>query len=200
MKQFLFIILFSTLNTINAQEFEEIDGKISYTKIVETSKKKDEIYKALKLWLNNTPNKSKNFIDVDDPNIGIISFNMISEEYPISSISKTQVEYKVIIEYKDNKFRFKASDFLQKYNLFGTKITLPYKNLSDLSSNKKRIVDLENEKKSTTKEKKIKEIDSKIADEKIDMELKLHAFENFNKSIENFPNLLKEKIEKYTNF
>ena len=197
---FSIIILFNMINTINAQGFEEIDGKTSFSKIVETSKKKDEIYKALKLWLNDTPNKSKNFIDVDDPNIGVISFNMISEEYPISSISKTQVEYKITIEYKDNKFRFKASDFSQKYNLFGTTITLSYKSLSDISSNEKRIIDLENEKKSTTKEKKIREIDNKITDEKSEMELKMRASENFNKSIENFPYLLKEKIEKYTNF
>ena len=128
---------------------------------METAKKKEDIYKAIKLWLNDSPNKTKNFIDVDDPTLGILSFNMISSEYILTKITRAQIEYKITIEIKDGKFRYRASDFTQKINIIGSIITQSYKDFCDTSIIEKSILENEDLKKIETKERKLKNIDEK---------------------------------------
>lgn len=199
-KIYIFFIALITFNMSNAQGFEESNGRTTFTKVVETAKKKEDIYKAIKLWLNDSPNKTKNFIDVDDPTLGILSFNMISSEYILTKITRAQIEYKITIEIKDGKFRYRASDFTQKLNIMGSIITQSYKDFCDTSRIEKSILENDDLKKIETKERKLKNIDEKIADEKAKLVFQLKAVKDFRESIETFPEFLKQKIENYSDF
>lgn len=113
----LLTLLFSFL--IFSQELEILDGDYTYTKVIEINKPKKEIYSVLKKWLNNATSKSKYVIDQDDPETGIISFNERLPEMRYTYMQNTNITYKVNLEIKENKIRYRINNIIFDNSLRG---------------------------------------------------------------------------------
>lgn len=127
---------------IFSQELEILDGDYTYTKVIEINKPKKEIYSVLKKWLNNATSKSKYVIDQDDPEIGIISFNERLPEMRYTYIQSTHITYKVNLEIKDNKIRYRINNIIFENNLSGlVNIKRTYSNfLNEMDSEEKSLI------------------------------------------------------------
>ncbi|AZB23656.1 DUF4468 domain-containing protein [Chryseobacterium bernardetii] len=119
MKQMLIFLLFILSYFFHAQELQLVDGDYTYTKVLETNKSKIDTYKTLKKWLNNSSTKSKYVIDQDDFETGLLSFNETLPEREFIYLQTSQVSYKVNIEIKDNKIRFRVNNIILKNNIGG---------------------------------------------------------------------------------
>ncbi|MEN5306823.1 DUF4468 domain-containing protein [Chryseobacterium cucumeris] len=110
MKKILLILIIIISYFPKCQNLELIDGDYSYTKVIEVNKSKKEIYSSIKKWLNNSMTKSKYVIDQDDPETGIISFNEILPEVEYMYMKSSQVSYKINIDIKENKLRYRVNN------------------------------------------------------------------------------------------
>ncbi|QNS40140.1 DUF4468 domain-containing protein [Chryseobacterium manosquense] len=120
-------ILFGFVSVFGfSQEIKLVDGVYKLSEVVEVNASKDEIYKKIKTYLNQETNKSKYVIDVDDPSIGMISYNEVTPEYAISKFELDKAKYKVTTEIKDNKFRYSISNIIIVENLMGLELEKDY--------------------------------------------------------------------------
>jgi hypothetical protein len=163
MKIFFLLFLFAT-GLISAQEFSNENDVDKFVQVVEVNKNKNDIYKAIKLYLNQNVKKTKLVLDVDDETNGIISYSEYMEPKLVSEFEKGEPTYKVTIEIKDNKFRYTASPININENLVGIKLERSLTRFAESSTNDSLIKKNEEAIKNEKKEKKIAQLKSQIED------------------------------------
>ena len=193
---FLFILISGFLFS---QEFSINNYDLNYIKIIDIPNKgKNEIYKGIKSFLNSSAKNSKYFIDTDNLEIGLISYNEKTEMFPISEFFTLSATYKVTIDIKDNKLRYSVNNFsfVENVSLTGTEIKHNYENYISNLENKESIEKLEKNINSEGKEKKRNQLILELAKLKAEKQLKKDAIENIKKIIINNPDLYLKEINK----
>lgn len=193
---FLFILISGFLFS---QEFSINNYDLNYIKIIDIPNKgKNEIYKGIKSFLNSSARNSKYFIDTDNLEIGLISYNEKTEMFPISEFFTLSATYKVTIDIKDNKLRYSVNNFsfVENVSLTGTEIKHNYENYISNLENKESIEKLEKNINSEGKEKKRNQLILELAKLKAEKQLKKDAIENIKKIIINNTDLYLKEINK----
>lgn len=193
---FLFILISGFLFS---QEFSINNYDLNYIKIIDIPNKgKNEIYKGIKSFLNSSAKNSKYFIDTDNLEIGLISYNEKTEMFPISEFFTLSATYKVTIDIKDNKLRYSVNNFsfVENVSLTGTEIKHNYENYISNLENKESIEKLEKNINSEGKEKKRNQLILELAKLKAEKQLKKDAIENIKKIIINNTDLYLKEINK----
>lgn len=182
-----------------SQEFSINNYDLNYIKIIDIPNKgKNEIYKGIKSFLNSSAKNSKYFIDTDNLEIGLISYNEKTEMFPISEFFTLSATYKVTIDIKDNKLRYSVNNFsfVENVSLTGTEIKHNYENYISNLENNESIEKLEKNINSEVKEKKRNQLILELAKLKAEKQLKKDAIENIKKIIINNPDLYLKEINK----
>jgi hypothetical protein len=193
---FLFILISGFMFS---QEFSINNYDLNYIKIIDIPNKgKNEIYKGIKSFLNSSAKNSKYFIDTDNLEIGLISYNEKTEMFPISEFFTLSATYKVTIDIKDNKLRYSVNNFsfVENVSLTGTEIKHNYENYISNLENNESIEKLEKNINSEVKEKKRNQLILELAKLKAEKQLKKDAIENIKKIIINNPDLYLKEINK----
>ncbi|SFJ15375.1 protein of unknown function [Kaistella treverensis] len=163
MKKFFLFFVFSA-GFFSAQEFTNENGVDKFVQVMEVNKSKIDIYKSLKLFLNQSVNKTKFVLDLDDEANGIISFNEHMEPKLVSEYEKGEPNYKVTIEIKENKFRYTASPINIDENLMGMKLQRTMTEFAESKTNDSLIREKEDALKNEKKEKKIVHLNLAISE------------------------------------
>ncbi|WP_426478161.1 hypothetical protein ACP3T3_01415 [Chryseobacterium sp. CBSDS_008] len=124
----LFLLFILIVKFTDAQSLELVNRDYIYTKTINTSKKKKEIYPILKKWL--TDNSLQYFINTDDPHLNILSY---IERLPLMHYNDTQSTFPSFtstVEIKNRKVIYKASHIVFQDNYEGmTNIKNDYSSL-----------------------------------------------------------------------
>lgn len=193
---FLFILISGFMFS---QEFSINNYDLNYIKIIDIPNKgKNEIYKGIKSFLNSSAKNSKYFIDTDNLEIGLISYNEKTEMFPISEFFTLSGTYKVTIDIKDNKLRYSVNNFsfVEKVSLTGTEIKHNYEDYISNLENNESIEKLEKNINNEGKEKKRNQLILELAKLKAEKQLKKDAIENIKKIIINNTDLYLKEINK----
>ncbi|SMO71914.1 hypothetical protein SAMN06265171_105182 [Chryseobacterium rhizoplanae] len=119
---------------MNAQSVELVNGDYMYTKIINTSKKKKDIYPMLKKWL--TDNSLQYFIRTDDRDLGILSFDERLSLMHYNDTQSTFPSFNSTFEIQNRKVIYKAGHIVLQDNYGGmTNIKNDYKSLLDRITN-----------------------------------------------------------------
>ncbi|WBS75706.1 DUF4468 domain-containing protein [Elizabethkingia meningoseptica] len=193
MKKIITLLAFSIGILSFSQEFKVVGDDYTFTQIIDIpGKNKIDIYKGIKLFLNDSSKRAKNFIDTDDSNIGIISYNEKTPYFPISEFFSISGSYKVTIDIKDNKFRYSVNNFKILQNIVGSDISLTYPSFIAIKDSENKKLELEQKLSKETNPKKqqsIKEELSKIEIEKRMSEIALNKIKD----------IIKDNPSQYTN-
>lgn len=130
MKQLFSIILLFCVCAVNAytQELKPVvpfvDKKVEYSKVVETNNTKDALYGKAKLWFANTFNSSKEVIQIDDKENGVIlgKGKIVDNDMAYMSKTKKTWDFTVKIQVKDNKYKAVIYDIDYTFELPGNNI------------------------------------------------------------------------------
>lgn len=146
-KLLLFCFLLPILGYSQSYEKLKIpwqDGEIVISNVVNVENaSKDQIFNASKIWFSETFNSSKSVLDIDDRKMGMLSGKAWSkiESLHESSFKEFRMWYKIIIEIKDERYRYQikniefelikspftkypAESVLSEKGIFGTNNTL----------------------------------------------------------------------------
>lgn len=151
------------------QGFTEVGKDLTFTDIVEIpNKTRIDIYKAVKLFLNDTNQKSKYFIDMDNPDIGLISFRVRTSTLPMDEFFDMYTSYKATIDIKDGKLRYSTGniDFFQVTRMLNSDLKLTYQSFLAVTDKTSQIADLESKYQSETKSKAKSKLLSELENEK----------------------------------
>lgn len=195
MKKFFLLFIFTT-GLISAQEFSNENDVDKFVQVMEVNKNKNDIYKAIKLYLNQNVKKTNLVLDVDDETNGIISYSEYMEPKLVSEFEKGEPTYKVTIEIKDNKFRYTASPININENLVGIKLERSLTRFAESSTNDAMIKKNEEAIKNEKKEKKITQLKSQIEDYQKSKSARLALVELVKLQLKQNVVSLKEIVEK----
>ncbi len=165
-----------------------LDGDYSYSKIIEVNKDKEDIYKSLKKWLNNSSSKSKYIIDQDDSKTGIISYNETLPTMDYVYLRSSRVSYKVNVEIKDKKIRFTINNIVFNNNF-------NHLNLPDIKESYSSFLkDILNEEENYNANKKLYEEETKARIKK-KYEYEMNNAKNNLRSLNQIKDALNEQIK-----
>lgn len=184
-----------------AQDFKIEGDDFTLSQVVDVpNKTKDEIYKGIKLYLNESSKKTKNFIDVDDSSLGMISYNERTAEYVISEFFSAYAVYKVTIDIKDNKFRYTINNFkVNQLFPYTTKpLELNYQQFVAIKNKANTISELEQKIAAETKDRKKEELKKELASALLEKELAESALVKMQNSIKGNVDLYIKSINKTT--
>ncbi|MBT2623684.1 hypothetical protein [Chryseobacterium sp. ISL-6] len=124
----LSILLLMLTAFLHAQTLEQVNGNYTYTKTINTPKKKKEIYAILKKWL--TDNSLQYVIGTDDSNQGILSFDERLSLMHYNDTQSTFPSFTSTVEIKNRKVIYKAGYIVLQDNYGGmTNIKNDYSSL-----------------------------------------------------------------------
>lgn len=199
-KIFLIVTIFLSSITF-AQEFKQEGDILSFFEIVEIpGKTKADIYKGIKLFLNDTNQKSKQFIDVDDPESGIISYSTGTPNYELSDLFYFKTKYKATIDIKDGKFKYSIAkiDFIQIVTKLNMELNTTYQSVLEEAESKKEFERLNKELTETKRDKRKDQIIDTINKKTKNVEEVKNKIEKTKNIISSQPQLIKEFILKNT--
>lgn len=199
MKKLLIVLSLFLSLLIFAQGFTVENNNLSFSEIVEVSTKtKAEIYKGIKLFLNETNEKSKYFIDLDDPESGIVSYSAQTPYYELSYMYLFKASYKATIDIKDGKFRYTIAkvDFFKNMIRLNLDLKSDYQSILEESDSQEELDRLNKELTETKRDKKKAEIVDTIEKTHRNIEEVKGNIEKTKKIISDQPLLIKEYILK----
>lgn len=111
MKNLIFILLFSPLLSLSQSlDIDKESGKYTKQEVIEIENKlKDDLFNKTIEWIILNYNSADDVIQLKDKELGkiIVKGNFSSNMY----MKKGWINHTLIFEFKDNKFRYKYTDF-----------------------------------------------------------------------------------------
>lgn len=203
MKKISFFLLLFSFTFVLSQEFKQVGDNISFSEIVELhGKSKSEIYKGIKLFLNDTNEKSKYFIDLDDIENDVISFSIETPNYGLSYLYWFKTQYKATIDIKDGKFRYTIGkiDFIRIIPKLTLELKTNYNDIVKEAESSEELERLHQELSSAKRERRKLELSDTIEKRKKNIAEVKKNIEKTKQIISSQPNLIKEYILKNENW